>query len=119
MVQLVEFALAGSEVINCINYGDIVHESTSKRTIMGGIVGIKSSYGECIINNCKNYGKSPAGIIGVVKTGGVTLLNCANYGECDYGLVKEFDGGDWNTIIELNINNSFNVGNSKKVRNDW
>lgn len=114
MAQLVEFAVAGSEIINCINYGDIVHENVNANGKMGGIVGIKSSYGECIINNCKNYGKSPAGIIGVVKPGGVTLLNCANYGECDYGLVKGFNGGDWNVAVELNIKNSFNVGNSKK-----
>ena len=94
---------------NCVNFGTISGGSISSGgSTSGGIIGL-STTSNCIVNKCKNMGKSLGGIIGKVIVG-ANIINCCNYGECNSGIVNICAGQDWSINIELNIKNCYNLG---------
>ena len=96
----------GNTIKNCTNKGDIIGNQR------GGIVGCVffSNNIETNIINCKNEGKSSAGIVSFVRQGVINIINCSNAGECSNGIVSALAGGNWDAEIELNIQNSYNLG---------
>ena len=97
---------SGNTIKNCTNKGDIVGNT------IGGIVGCVffTNNIETNIINCSNEGKCGAGIVSFMREGTVNIINCFNAGECNNGIVSTLAGGDWNAEIELNIQNSYNLG---------
>lgn len=97
----------GNIIKDCMNEGKILG-STSR---VGGIVGTIEVNGNVEINGCYNTGKSNnAGILGFMRNGIVTVANSYNLGECRNGIVGSFSGEDWDRVLELNIQNSYNLG---------
>ena len=62
------------------------------------------------INNCNNQGKSVTGIVEWIRGGKINIVNTCNLGECDNGIVNRFNGAGWDAELELNIQNSYNLG---------
>ena len=91
---------------NCVNKGEIIG---SRR---GGIIACSGNKNTGVLEliNCYNEGKASAGIISRVRTGTVNIINCYNLGETTSGIVNSFSGDDWNSELQLNIYNSYNLG---------
>lgn len=78
----------------------------------GGIVGCTQLSGNgttCNIYDCINKGEAEAGILGLTRGQNVNLVNCYNIGNCTNGIVTQFSGADWNSVLELNIKNTYNI----------
>ena len=97
---------AGNESIiqNCINKGII----SGNKNNNGGIVGVIQNAN---IVNCINTGKCRGGILGSVWKGEKNkIINCYNLGDCINGIANVSAGGDWDTVINLDIKNCYNLG---------
>ena len=92
---------------NCINEGTILGSFPK-----AGIVGNKGTAKTCDIINCINNGTANSGIIDVMQGGTLNIINCGNLGDCNAGLVNSFSGADWSSTLSLNIQNSYNIGNT-------
>ena len=76
-------------------------------SFIGGIVG---SIRPAEIIDCRNKGNSAGGIVGKAYYGKSSIINCINEGKCTNGIITEFASGNWVNEIELNIKNSYNLG---------
>ena len=139
MVGGISTYCSNSTIKNCYNYGDItITGGTYQYTGAGGISAHMENNG--IIQNCVNEGtisgnSNLAGILGVAGSGtildcvnkgkstagiicwaigdnnfNISIINSYNIGECIHGLVNYFGGANWQSTLEFNIYNSYNLG---------
>ncbi len=92
---------------DCVNEGSIIGTSVG----VGGIIGCSRGPNIETIG-CLNHGyiQGGGGIVGRHQLGVLNIINCYNLGECDSGIVKYSGGAAWDSILELNIKNSYNLG---------
>lgn len=111
--------VSGSNVIGCVNYGNVGNSPSSISTV-GGIVGIQYSCGS--IKNCQNYGEIQGsnyvgGILGWVGANTYTLKEIVEIsGNTNYGtLITNGSAGGIMTINRWTVNLSDNTNDAKLI----
>ena len=100
---------------SCENRGKVYKKNSSDS--IGGILG--SSGDGTKIEECSNYSSfdknsTSGGILGRSLAGKTEIINCANFGNADAGILYKISGGSWDGLAEVDIKNSYNLGNSTK-----
>ena len=104
-------------VLNCVNFGNVVHAGNNTKTYIGGVVGFCTGEGNmCDVLNCANYGlinitgatdAAATYIGGVVGYGEVSYIeNCVSGGIIAHNITGGFVGGIAGSLVDSTLSNS-------------